>query len=176
MRFLSRTHALNPLFPVAQNFLHVSSNALQCLNVCFDTLELVLGKLVHTTAWSTPGVTSFQSFSQLGQSEADPERPLHDKNSLQRARRIDSVTRLCSRGSWQNRSFHNVESCLDSLPPTWPRPRSEELWNRRFAPYAVSTLECIPESRCFFTRLWSGTIQGVIAEESLELYQSITGS
>ncbi len=102
MRFLSRTRTLNALFPVGQHFFHVSFSALQCLNVCFDTLELVLGKLVHATAWSTPGITSFQDFSQLSQSESDPECPLHDKNSLQRARRIDSVTRLCSRGSWQN--------------------------------------------------------------------------
>ena len=74
----------------------------QCLNVCLYTLELILSKLVYATAWSSPGIASFQNLSQFSQSEPDTERPLHDKNSLQRARRTDSVTRLCSRGSWQN--------------------------------------------------------------------------
>jgi hypothetical protein len=102
VRFLSRSRILNALFPITQNFLHVSSSALQCLNVCFDTLELILGKLVHATAWSSPGIASFQDLSQFCQSESDPERPLHDKNSLQRGRGIDSVTSLCARDSWQN--------------------------------------------------------------------------
>lgn len=59
--------------PVAQDFLHVSSGALQCLNVCLNTLELVLGKLVYATARRSPGITSFQNFNQLSQSESDAE-------------------------------------------------------------------------------------------------------
>ena len=112
MRFLSRTRTVNALFPVAQHFLQVSFSALQCLNVCLDTLELALGKSVHATAWSTPSITSFQNFSQLSQSESDPESPLDDKNSLQRARRLDSVTRLCSRGSWQNTDPFIMSNCV----------------------------------------------------------------
>jgi len=60
---------------------------------------------------------------------------------------------LFARPVGEHRSFHNVESCLGSRPPTWPRPRNEEFWKRHFAPCAVSTLECIPESRCFVTSL-----------------------
>jgi hypothetical protein len=102
VRFLTRSRFLNSLFPVAQNFLHVSSGALQCLNVCFDTLELVLGKLVHAPAWSTPGITSFQNFTQFSQSESDPKRPLHYEHSLHSNRGIEAVTRFCSRGLRKN--------------------------------------------------------------------------
>jgi hypothetical protein len=82
VRFLSRTRTLNSLFPVAQNFLYVSSRALQCLKVCFDTLELFLGKLVNAAAGSATGITSRQDFSELCEGESDPKRPLHHKHSL----------------------------------------------------------------------------------------------
>jgi hypothetical protein len=117
MRFLSGARPLNPLFPVAQNFLHVSSSAFQCLNVCLDTLELVLGKLEHSTAGSSAGITSFQNFSQLCQGESDPKRPLHDKHSLDRTRGINAVICLCSRGSRKNPDLFIVSNCV------WTHPR-----------------------------------------------------
>jgi len=64
---------MNALFPVGQHFFHLSLGAFQCFNVCFDTLQFVLGELVHATAWNTSGIPSFQDFGQLSQSESDPE-------------------------------------------------------------------------------------------------------
>lgn len=61
-----------------------------------------MGKLVNAVAGSAPSVTSFQDFRQLRQRKSDPKRPLHHKHSFHRARGIDTVTGLCSRGSWED--------------------------------------------------------------------------
>jgi hypothetical protein len=151
VRFLSRTRTLNAPFPIAQNFLHVSPSALQCLNICLDTLEFVLGKLVHATAWSTPSITSFQNFSQLSQSESDPERPLHDKNSLQCARRIDSVTRLCSRGSWQNTDpFIMSNRVWTHARRLGQVPGTKRFLNRYFAPQQYQPLNAFQSQAVSF--------------------------
>ena len=117
MRFLPRTRTLNALFPIGQHFLEISFGALQGLNVCCDTLELFLGKLVHAAAGSASSITSFQDFGQLCQSESDPKRPLHHQHSLHRARGIDPVTRLCSRGSRENADPFIVSNRV------WTHPR-----------------------------------------------------
>src|SRR5258708_18436513 len=117
VRFLPRSRSLNPLFPIGQNLLHISFRTLQRLQVCFDSLELFLRKLVNAAAGSASSVTSLQDFSQLCQSESDPKRPLHHKHSLHGARRIDAVTGVRSRGSWENADPFIVSNRV------WTQPR-----------------------------------------------------
>ena len=102
VRFLPRSRPLNSLFPLCQDLFHISFRALQRLNICFDTLELFLRKLVNPEAGSASCITSFQDLGQLCQSEPDPKRPLYYQHSLHGARRVDAVTRVCSRSSWEN--------------------------------------------------------------------------
>src|ERR1700733_5428260 len=102
VRFLPRSRPLNSLFPLCQDLFHISFRPPQRLNICFDTLELFLCKLVNPAAGSASCITSFQDFSQLRQSESDPERPLHYQHSLPRARGVETVSRVCSRSSWEN--------------------------------------------------------------------------
>ena len=117
MRFLPWTRTLSALLPIGQYLFHISFCALQRFKVFFDTLQLFLGKLVNAAAGSAASVTSFQDFSQLCQSESDPKRPLHHKHSLQRARGIDAITRVCSRGSWENADLFIVSNRV------WTHPR-----------------------------------------------------
>jgi hypothetical protein len=76
--------------------------ALKGLYVCSDALKLFLGELVNTATGSASGITSFQDFGQLCQSESDPKRPLHHKHPLHGARGIDAVTGVRSGCSWEN--------------------------------------------------------------------------
>src|SRR5258706_12744086 len=73
VRFLPWTRTLSALFPVGQYLPQISFRALQCLNVCFDTLEFFLGKLIHTAAGSPSSITTLQDFSQFSQGQADPK-------------------------------------------------------------------------------------------------------
>jgi hypothetical protein len=50
----------------------------------------------------------------------------------------------------EHRSFHNVESCLDSRPPTWPSPRNEEFLNRYFAPQQYQPLNAFQSQAVSF--------------------------
>src|SRR5882762_2244504 len=107
---------------------------LQRLNVCFNMLELVLGKRVHPAARSATGITSFQDFSQLCRGESDPKRALPHKRSSPRSRdRPDNQT-LFARLVGERRCSHSVESCPDPPPPPWPEPQNKEFWNLCFAP------------------------------------------
>ncbi len=76
-----------------------------------------MGKLVNPVARSATGITGFQDFSQLCQSESDPKRPLHNKYPLHSARGIDSITRLGSRGSGENADPFIVSNRV------WTHPR-----------------------------------------------------
>ena len=100
--FLSRSRLLHSMFPVTQNLPQITLRLLQCLDVCCDALEFFLRQFVHAMARSTACVTSLQDFSQLCQSEPDPQRPSNDEHPFDGAGCIYSITRICPRSSWQN--------------------------------------------------------------------------
>src|SRR5579862_4622484 len=102
VRLLSRTSIPSALVPFGQHFLKISLCALQGLYVRCDALKLFLGQLVNAATGSASSITSFQDFGQLCQSKSDPKRSLYHQHSLQGARGIEPVARLCPRGPREN--------------------------------------------------------------------------
>lgn len=81
-----------------------------------DALELTLGKVVNATAGHAASITGFQDFTQFCQCESDSKRPLHYQHSLQSARRIDSVTGLCSLRRLENTNPFIVSNRIWAQP------------------------------------------------------------